>query len=401
MIDEVSEKEYPSFVVNKCLSYFPDTIHYANVMNKYNYMLDNKIQYEFYLYSIRKRKRFSPWIKKENDENLEAVKEYYESIGWKPEKIKKHIERLKDDTELKEEADDCKTKLVEAIKEEREAMLKEQEAVAEDRRIRVERFNKAVREAIYKDEDAADREKKELDKFVYDYKYQDKQGNKFSEFMVKMNEINSDPKKYAKFLKFVQNIDTYEDKDTTKKKETAKSFSFFKKGSNPLEGAQTTEVIKEKKETFGIEIARTRLLREIHTAYESAGHVVGYTHLSILVDLMTIGGNIISIDRHGINKTEIDVLGRASFESTVEQILTAGLFGEIDNMKGVSSRLIGGLVIKGGTGFCDVILDTNMIEKSEYSGENKYRSYTDIVSDVVTKDIINNDVEENTIFIPM
>ena len=46
-------------------------------MNKYNYILDNKIQYEFYLYSIRKRKRFSPWIKKENDENLEAVKEYY------------------------------------------------------------------------------------------------------------------------------------------------------------------------------------------------------------------------------------------------------------------------------------------------------------------------------------
>lgn len=77
MKDEVSEKEYPSFVVNKCLSYFPDTIHYANVMNKYNYMLDNKLQYEFYLYSIRKRKRFSPWIKKENDENLEAVKEYY------------------------------------------------------------------------------------------------------------------------------------------------------------------------------------------------------------------------------------------------------------------------------------------------------------------------------------
>ena len=152
--------------------------------------------------------------------------------------------------------------------------------------------------------------------------------------------------------------------------------------------------------TFGIEIARTRLMREIHTAYETAGHVVGYTNLSILVDLMTMGGNIISIDRHGINKTEIDVLGRASFESTVEQIITAGLFGEIDSMKGVSSRMIGGLVIKGGTGFCDVILDTNMIEKSEYNGENKYRSYTDIVSDVIAKDIINNDVEEN-MFIPM
>lgn len=77
MIDEISEKNYPAYVVNRCLSYFPDTVHYANVMNKYNYILDNKLQYDFYIYSIRKRKRFSPWIKNENNENLEAVKEYY------------------------------------------------------------------------------------------------------------------------------------------------------------------------------------------------------------------------------------------------------------------------------------------------------------------------------------
>jgi len=77
MIDEISEKNYPGYVVNRCLSYFPDTVHYANVMNKYNYILDNKLQYDFYIYSIRKRKRFSPWIKNENNENLEAVKEYY------------------------------------------------------------------------------------------------------------------------------------------------------------------------------------------------------------------------------------------------------------------------------------------------------------------------------------
>jgi hypothetical protein len=77
MTDEISEKNYPAYVVNRCLSYFPDTVHYANVMNKYNYILDNKLQYDFYIYSIRKRKRFSPWIKNENNENLEAVKEYY------------------------------------------------------------------------------------------------------------------------------------------------------------------------------------------------------------------------------------------------------------------------------------------------------------------------------------
>jgi len=152
--------------------------------------------------------------------------------------------------------------------------------------------------------------------------------------------------------------------------------------------------------TFGIEVARTRLIRELHIAYESAGHTVSYTNLCVLVDIMTNSGSIMSIDRHGLNKSEIDVLGRASFESTVEQILTAGLFGEVDNMKGVSSRMIGGLVMKGGTGFCDIVLDTNMVEKSEYSGENKYRSYNEIVNDQIAKHIINNDVEEN-MFIPM
>ena len=81
--DEHTEKSYPSFVVNRCLSYFPDTIHYANLMNQYNYTIDNKLQYEFYIYSIRKRKRFSPWIKNEVSENLEAVKEYYGYSNYK------------------------------------------------------------------------------------------------------------------------------------------------------------------------------------------------------------------------------------------------------------------------------------------------------------------------------
>ena len=68
-------------------------------------------------------------------------------------------------------------------------------------------------------------------------------------------------------------------------------------------------------------------------------------------------------------------------------------------MKGVSSRIIGGLVVKGGTGFCDVVLDTNLIEKSEYSGENKYTTYNEINTDKLAKDVITNDVGD--MFIPM
>jgi len=151
---------------------------------------------------------------------------------------------------------------------------------------------------------------------------------------------------------------------------------------------------------FGIEIARTRLLRELYDAYDRANNAVSYTNLSILIDTMCINGALMSIDRHGMNKSDTDVLGRASFERAVEQIMTAGVFGETDHMRGVSSRIMGGLVIKGGTGFCDVIIDTNQIEKSEYNDtSNIYRLHTDIRADDIAKDIISQDVEN--MFIPM
>jgi len=151
--------------------------------------------------------------------------------------------------------------------------------------------------------------------------------------------------------------------------------------------------------TFGIEIARSRLIRELDDAYQQAGHVVGYTHLSILADLMTSSGIIMSIDRHGMGKSDMDVLGRASFEKAVEQILTAAVFNETDNINGVSSRVMCGQVIKGGTGYCDVIVDTELIEKSEYIEENKYKQFTEILTDNIAKDIINK--ENDNVFIPM
>lgn len=69
-------KTYPPFIINKCLSAHIDTILYANQMNEY-YDLDNDMQYLFYLNSIRKKKRFSPWLKKEKIDDLEYVKKYY------------------------------------------------------------------------------------------------------------------------------------------------------------------------------------------------------------------------------------------------------------------------------------------------------------------------------------
>ena len=70
------EKDYVPFVINKCFSYFPDTIFYANRMNQAAF-LDKKLQYDYYIHSISKRKRFSKWIKPEENKDLEIVKEVY------------------------------------------------------------------------------------------------------------------------------------------------------------------------------------------------------------------------------------------------------------------------------------------------------------------------------------
>lgn len=72
----VQENDYVPFVINRGLSYFPDTILYANEMNL-RPGLDNKLAYEYYLNSIRPRKRFSKWYKKEKIEKLEVIMEYY------------------------------------------------------------------------------------------------------------------------------------------------------------------------------------------------------------------------------------------------------------------------------------------------------------------------------------
>ena len=74
--DELAEKDYVPFLTNKSLSYFTDTLLYANEMNRYHF-LDNKLQYEFYLNSIRKKKRFAKWAKADNNDELNMISEYY------------------------------------------------------------------------------------------------------------------------------------------------------------------------------------------------------------------------------------------------------------------------------------------------------------------------------------
>ena len=84
MVDDLTEKSYNGFMVNRSLSYFPDTVGFANVMNQYHHT-DNKLQYHFLINIIRKRKRFSKWMKPEQVSDIEAIKQYY---GYSNEKAK-------------------------------------------------------------------------------------------------------------------------------------------------------------------------------------------------------------------------------------------------------------------------------------------------------------------------
>jgi hypothetical protein len=76
MDDPDAVKGYPPYIINKCLAYHTYTVLYSNEMNKYHH-LDKKMQYDFYINSLKPRKRFSPWIKKQTLEHLELIKEYY------------------------------------------------------------------------------------------------------------------------------------------------------------------------------------------------------------------------------------------------------------------------------------------------------------------------------------
>lgn len=74
--DELAERGYNPFMTNRALSYHNDTIGLANEMNQ-RHEIDGIMQYEFLLNTVRSKKRYAKWHKKENDSDLDAIKEYF------------------------------------------------------------------------------------------------------------------------------------------------------------------------------------------------------------------------------------------------------------------------------------------------------------------------------------
>ena len=93
MIDDLTEKTYNSFMINRGLSYFADTVLMANEMNQHSH-LDNRLQFDFFINIVRKKKRFSKWNKPETVSDVEVVKQYY---GYSNEKARQVLTLLTSD----------------------------------------------------------------------------------------------------------------------------------------------------------------------------------------------------------------------------------------------------------------------------------------------------------------
>ncbi len=91
--DQLAEKSYSPFLTNRALSYHNDTVFYANEMNT-RHFLDNLLQYDFLLNTVRPKKRFAKWSKKDKDSDVAIVREYY---GYNETKARQALTILTDD----------------------------------------------------------------------------------------------------------------------------------------------------------------------------------------------------------------------------------------------------------------------------------------------------------------
>ena len=85
--DPSVEKDYPPYIINRCMSGHLDAIMFANEMNMYNF-LPKKMQYDFFINILRTKKRFSPWLRKDTIKDIDYVKRYY---GYSNEKAKQTL----------------------------------------------------------------------------------------------------------------------------------------------------------------------------------------------------------------------------------------------------------------------------------------------------------------------
>jgi DNA-directed RNA polymerase beta' subunit len=129
--------------------------------------------------------------------------------------------------------------------------------------------------------------------------------------------------------------------------------------------------IVEVYEVLGIEAARQTLLNELKMLLSFDGSYVNYRHLSILVDIMTYKGGLMSMTRHGINRIDTGTLVRASFEETCEILLESAMYSQKDIINSVSESVMLGSLPPCGTGSMEILLDENLLKSHKLERSSK------------------------------
>ena len=141
---------------------------------------------------------------------------------------------------------------------------------------------------------------------------------------------------------------------------------------------------------FGIEAARECLLNEIKEVLKETS--VNYRHIALLVDTMTSKGYMLSIDRHGINRSDIGPLAKCSFEETSDMLIKAGIFSEYDKVNGVSANIMMGQVPPCGTGDTQIIVDDSLLDQIE-DIEDDTSDFDDDTEDDIDEECVMNNLE--------
>ena len=161
--------------------------------------------------------------------------------------------------------------------------------------------------------------------------------------------------------------------------------------SNPnIDSTRTiSNDIREIYDTLGIEAARYALYKELLIVTNEGA--MNYRHMSLLIDTMTYKGQLMSIDRHGINRGDIGPLAKSSFEETTDMLINASIFAEYDKVNGVSANVMLGQQPPCGTGDSKILIDEQYMIELLKDVQDTNRDITTIPEDS-TDDVDN--VEE-------
>lgn len=144
---------------------------------------------------------------------------------------------------------------------------------------------------------------------------------------------------------------------------------------------------------LGIEAARYQFIKELRRV-SSEFESINYHHISLLIDFMCQTGTFTTIDRYGIQKLNIDIMAKCSFEQTTETLMQGAFYGVKDKMESVSSNIMVGNLCRMGTGMIDILMDTDALVESQMLKTTEEENVVLIEGNPLIDDVLSKDINE-------